>query len=49
VRPDGSGLRRITRDARDHGPAWASDGSRLAFSRTGDIWVVRADGTSSAE
>jgi Tol biopolymer transport system component len=46
VRPDGSGLRRITRDARDHGPAWSSDGSRLAFSRTGDIWVVRADGTS---
>ena len=57
VRPDGSGLRRLTSDraARGgnrfgaHSAAWSPDGRRLAFAsdRDGDddIYVVRLDGT----
>lgn len=45
IRPDGEGFRRLTRDKRDHSPAWSSDGRRLAFERGGAIYVIRADGT----
>ena len=45
INPDGSDLRRLTRnlDARD--PAWSPDGARIAFRRyRGNIFVVAADG-----
>lgn len=35
IRSDGRGLRRLT-SGRDEAPAWSSDGSRLAFSRSRD-------------
>ena len=49
VRPDGTGLRRLTRN-RAGVPAWSPDGSRIAFAsgRSGrpQLYVMNADGTS---
>ncbi len=49
MRADGTGLRRLTDDAaKDRGPRWSPDGSRLAFysNRSGDyeIWTIGRDG-----
>jgi TolB protein len=56
VRPDGSGLRRLTRTQGglehpddDSTPAWSPDGSRIAWANNGDgdldLFVMRADGS----
>ena len=50
LRTDGTGFRQITDDlARDRGPRWSPDGSRLAFysNRQGpyEIWSIQADGS----
>lgn len=50
VRPDGSGLRRLTDDKfKDRQPRWSPDGTRIAFyaDRGGkyEIWTIRADGS----
>ena len=49
VRPDGSGLRHVTRP-KTGGPAWSADGRWLAFHDYSaadgvHLWVQRADGT----
>ncbi len=55
VDADGSGLRRLTRNAFE-GPSWSPDGRKLLFLRArqqksrphwqgGDLWVMNADGT----
>jgi Tol biopolymer transport system component len=50
VRTDGSGYRQLTDDAaRDRGPSWSPDGSRIAFysDRSGryETWSIRPDGS----
>jgi serine/threonine protein kinase/Tol biopolymer transport system component len=49
VRPDGSGLRQLTRDAfKDRGVGWSRDGRILFFSdRSGryEAWTIRPDGS----
>ena len=49
VRSDGTGYRQITDDAaRDRGPKWSPDGTRIAFysDRSGryETWTIRPDG-----
>ena len=53
IRPDGSGLRRLTRVGGALGPKWSPDGSSLLFLRRypgakvarTELWVVQADGS----
>jgi Tol biopolymer transport system component len=54
ARVDGTQYRRLTDDEfRDRGPAWAPDGSRLAFyaDRSGgyDVWTIKPDGSALAQ
>lgn len=41
---DGSGLTALTTTNGFAGPAWSPDGSLIAFSSSGDIFSIRADG-----
>ena len=51
--PDGSGIRRLTRDAKDNtAPAFSPDGKSIAFMSTRDggkfqIYVMRSDGSGA--
>jgi Tol biopolymer transport system component len=47
VNPDGSSLRRLTKDipASPRFPAWSPDGTQIAFNG-GHIWVMGADGSN---
>jgi len=47
IKPDGSGLRRITPSGSDiESYGWAPDGSRIAYlDSRGALWLVRPDGT----
>jgi Tol biopolymer transport system component len=44
MRPDGSGVRRLTRASGDT-PAWSPDGRYIVFSAPGGLGVMRADGS----
>ncbi|MBD0337667.1 MAG: PD40 domain-containing protein [Thermoleophilia bacterium] len=53
VRPDGTGLRRLTRDRRSFDPAWSPDGRRIAFASDRDgpsgapeLYIMNADGSN---
>ena len=41
----GSGVRRLTNEGSSYSPAWSPDGTRIAFSRSSDIYVMNADGS----
>lgn len=45
MRANGSGRRRLTRGFHVNSPTWSPDGRKLAFSRSGNIYVVNADGS----
>jgi WD40-like Beta Propeller Repeat len=44
LNPDGTGNTALT-SATDHNPAWSPDGTRIAFDRSSDIYVMEADGS----
>lgn len=44
--PDGTSPARLTNGTNDYSPAYSANGSRIAFSREGGIYVMNADGTS---
>ena len=45
MRPDGGGLRRLTRSSSDRAPNWSPHGMNVVFSRKGGLARVRADGS----
>ncbi len=46
VRPDGSGLRNLTRtEVEEYAPVWSPDGTEIAFTASSDIFVMAADGS----
>jgi TolB protein len=48
--PDGGHQRNISNSQSDDlGAAWSPDGTRLAFRRNGDIWVMDADGNAQQQ
>jgi Tol biopolymer transport system component len=47
VTPDGSEVLQVTHTAgSEHSPSWSPDSKRLAYSRDGDIWVMKRDGSN---
>jgi Tol biopolymer transport system component len=48
MRPDGAGLRRLTRNSVSDGqPDWAPGGRRIVFVRAGEVWQMAADGSDA--
>jgi Tol biopolymer transport system component len=48
IRPDGSGLRRLTRDGaggENNWAMWSPDGNKIAWGRGESVWVMNADGS----
>jgi Tol biopolymer transport system component len=46
VNVDGSGVRRLTREAGDAELRWSPDGRKIVFKRSGALYVMSADGTA---
>lgn len=49
VKPDGSGVARLTTTAGDSQPVWSPNGRRIAFVRAGDVWTMSANGGNQAQ
>src|SRR5687767_9011029 len=48
--PDGSDVRRLTSTLQNESdPAISPDGSRIAFARDQDIWVMNGDGSGQTQ
>ena len=49
VNADGTGLRQLSPETADYKydaqPSWSPDGTRVVFSRSGDLYAIKADGT----
>jgi Tol biopolymer transport system component len=46
IRPDGSGLRRITTQVTEISqPSWSPDGTQIVFASRGFLWTMRGDGS----
>jgi hypothetical protein len=46
VQANGTGQKRLTTDGQSVAPRWSPDGTRIAFSRRGQLWVMNANGTN---
>jgi TolB protein len=48
IKPDGTGEKQLTTSPGSYNitPSYSSDGSKIAWERNGDIWIMNADGTN---
>lgn len=52
IRPDGRGIRRLTRDGNSLDPSWSPHGTKIAYTRYGKrdgIWTMNADGSGKRQ
>ena len=49
VKPNGKGLRRLTRSGGASGPRWSPNGAQLAYLDRGNLWIMNADGSHKTQ
>lgn len=45
IRPDGTGLRKLTNRGGASGPRWSPNGTELGFVFRGNLWIMKANGS----
>lgn len=45
IKPDGTGLAKLTSFGQASGPRWSPNGTRLAFIDRGNLWIMNANGS----
>jgi hypothetical protein len=46
IKPNGTGLRKLTRQGHASGPRWSPNGKKLAFIDRGNLWIMNANGST---
>jgi hypothetical protein len=49
IKPNGSGLRKLTHQGHAASPRWSPNGARLAFIYRGNLWIMKANGTGKTQ
>jgi Tol biopolymer transport system component len=49
VKPNGRGLRQLTRSGGASGPRWSPTGAQLAYLDRGNLWIMNADGSHKTQ
>ncbi len=45
IKPNGTGLRKLTNRGHASGPRWSPNGTKLAFIDRGNLWIMNANGS----
>ncbi len=49
IKPDGTGLKKLTHLGHASGPRWAPSGTKLAFIYRGNLWIMKANGSGKTQ
>jgi Tol biopolymer transport system component len=49
IRPNGSGLQRLTNGGHDSGPRWSPSGQQIAYLFRGNLWLMAANGADKTQ
>jgi hypothetical protein len=49
IKPNGSGLKKLTYLGHASGPRWAPNGTRLAYIYRGNLWIMNANGSGKIQ